>query len=115
MVVDVEPVGKSSVALAFGCPGPDIGPLRLEGAVEAFYLAIRLRSIGLGEAVSGQLEGVGELVGPVAGTVVGEDPVHFEAVVGEEPSGPAPEFGGSGSLLVVEHFGVGQAGVVVHR
>ena len=58
MVVDVEPVGKSAIALTFRGPGPDVGPLRLQGAVEPFYFPVGLGSIGLGEAVAGQLEGV---------------------------------------------------------
>ena len=55
MVVDVEPVGKSSVALTLRCPGLDVGPLRQEGPVEPLGFAIGLGPIGPGEAVSGHL------------------------------------------------------------
>ena len=61
MVVDVKPVGKSSVPLSLRGPRPDVGPFGEEGAIESLRFAIGLRPVWPREAVSGHLEGVGVL------------------------------------------------------
>jgi hypothetical protein len=50
----------------------------------------------------------------VGAAVVGEYPLHGDAVAGEEGAGASPEDQGGGGGLVVEGLGVGQPGVSVH-
>src|SRR5215207_3519453 len=57
----------------------------------------------------------GEVVGAVAGAVVGDDAVDVGDAVGGEPDlGSGEECGCGRALLVVEWFGVGQSGEPVH-
>jgi len=45
---------------------------------------------------------------------VGHDPLHGDAVTGEERPGPAQEPGAGGAAFVGQHLDVGQPGVIVH-
>ena len=45
---------------------------------------------------------------------VGHDPLHGDAVTGEERPGPAQEPGAGGSAFVGQNLDVGQPGVIVH-
>lgn len=79
-------------------------------------LAVMARSVRRGVLMPPHLKRVIEAPGPVAGPVVGDDPVDAgDAVSGEEDTGPAPEAGRSRAALVIESFGVGQSGEPVDR
>jgi hypothetical protein len=93
----------------------NIGPLAQGGLDEAFRLAVGARSVGTGEAVlDTELEAGGaELVGAIAGTVVGEQAADGDAVLGVEGDGGAQEGDGGFALLVGQHAGEGEAGVIV--
>ena len=90
-----------------------VGPLRGEGAVEAFDLPVGLGPVGAGEFVLDLAEGVVEEPGPVAGPVVGHHPQHGHAVGGIEGVGALPEPGGGFFLLVGQDLRVDDSGVVV--
>lgn len=64
---------------------------------------------------AGRGEGLGEELGLVAGTVVGQDPFDGDAVAGEKGVGTLPE-GDRGVLAFVDQdLAVGEAGVVIDR
>src|SRR6266567_4851586 len=93
----------------------DVGPLAQGGLDEAFRLAIGAGSVRTGEAVrDAELEAGGtEVSGAIAGAVVGEQAADRDAVLGVEGNGGTQEDDGGFSLLVREHAGKGEAGVIV--
>src|SRR4051794_14580737 len=115
MVVEVEPSGKSSGALAFGSPRLRVGPLDEQRAVEAFNFAVRRWPVGPGERVLDVAERGVEEPAAVAGAVVGEHSFDRDAVLCEEAGGALPERCCSGALFIAEDLAVGQAGVAVDR
>jgi hypothetical protein len=82
----------------------------------ALGLAVVAWRVGLGLLVAGAMaDDAGEVVGAVAGAVVGDDAVDVGDAVGGEPDlGSGEECGCGRALLVVEWFGVGQSGEPVH-
>src|SRR5579863_3465428 len=93
----------------------NVGPLAQGGLDEAFRLAIGAGSVGTGEAVlDAELEAGGaEVSGAIAGAVVGEQAADRDAVLGVEGDGGVQEGDGSFGLLVGQHAGEGEAGVIV--
>ncbi|KOX25507.1 hypothetical protein ADK67_16680 [Saccharothrix sp. NRRL B-16348] len=82
------PDGQGVGALLFA--GPDVGVEEFfgEDAVVAFDLAVVARGVGLDALVAGSEQGLGEVVGAIAGAVVGDDAVDVaDAVGGEERPG----------------------------
>ena len=93
----------------------DVSPLAQGGLDEAFSLTVGARSVGTGEAVvDAELEAGGaELSGAIAGAVVGEQAADGDAVLGVEGDGGVQKGDGSLALLVGQHAGEGEAGVIV--
>jgi hypothetical protein len=93
----------------------NVGPLAQGGLDEAFGLAVGARSVRAGEAVlDAELEaGSAEVSGAIARTVVGEQAADGDAVLGIEGDGGAQEGDGGFGLLVGQHAGEGEAGVIV--
>ena len=91
------------------------GPFPQGGLNEAFGLAVGAGSVGTGEAVlDAELEASGaEVAGAVAGTVVGEQAANGDAVLSIESDSSVQEGDGGLALLVRQHAGEGQAGVIV--
>ncbi len=94
-----------------------VGPLGLEGAVEALDLAVGQRAMRFDEALlrskgrHGLMAGVGFSVGE---GVVGEDAFNLrDATAGEERGRAEEDTGGGDTLFVRVKFGVGEAGTVV--
>src|SRR2546429_4523499 len=93
----------------------NVGPLAQCSLDEAFGLAVGAGSVRAGEAVlDGELEASGaEVAGAIAGAVVGEQAADGDAVLGVEGDGGAQEGDGGFALLVGQHAGEGEAGVIV--
>jgi len=93
----------------------NVGPLAQGGLDETFGLAVGARSVGTGEAVlDAELEaGSAEVLGAIAGAVVGEQAADGDAVLGVEGNGGAQEGDGGFGLLVGQHAGEGEAGVII--
>src|SRR6266446_5775033 len=93
----------------------NVSPLAQGGLDEAFCLAVGARRVRAGEAVlDGELETSGaEVAGAIAGAVVGEQSANNDdAVLGVEGDGGAQEGDGGFALLVGQHAGEGEAGVI---
>src|SRR5690606_6275092 len=109
----VEPCGVVGDAVLLAGVGGGVGPLGCEGAVEAFDFAVGLGPVGPGAAVLEAVQGCGEVLGPVAGPVVGHHGGNGDPGGGEVGACSDPE-GRCGLLAFVgEDLGVGQSGVVV--
>src|ERR1051326_4978254 len=93
----------------------NVGPLAQGGLDEAFGLAVGAGSVGTGKAVlDAELKAGGaELAGAIAGAVVGEQAADGDAVLGVEGDGGVQEGDGGFALLVGQHAGEGEAGVIV--
>ncbi len=93
----------------------NVGPFAQGGLDEAFGLAVGAGSVGTGEAVlDAELEAGGaELSGAIAGAIVGEQAANEDAVLGVEGDGGVQESDGGFALLVGQHAGEGEAGVIV--
>ena len=115
VIVVVQPAGEFGQAVGLAGVGPCVGPLGDQGPVEPLDLAVGLGRVGPGVLVrdAGVLECLVEGFGPVAGAVVGQDPLDGDALAGEPGLGPGPEPGGGVLALIAEDLDVGQAGVVV--
>ena len=115
MIVGVQP-GREFVA-AF-CVVPveaGIGPFVGQGAMKSLHFSVGLWSVGPGAAVFDATKGVGEDVGAVAGSIVGQDFPYRNAAFCEPGVGPRPERGGGLLALVAEQFGVSKPGVPIER
>ena len=113
MVVAVEEVRKCSGAVALAGVGSDVGPLVEQGAVEALYLSIGLRSVGSGSGVrDGEL---GAKITPsealVSGAVVGEDTFDGHVVECEPVVRAFEEAGAADGVFGVQDLAVGDAAV----
>src|SRR5260370_650299 len=93
----------------------NVGPLAQCGLDEAFSLAIGARSVRTGKAVlDAELEAGGaKRTGAIAGAVVGEQAANGDSVLGVEGDGGTQEGDGGFALLVGQHEGEGEAGVIV--
>ena len=93
----------------------DVSPFAQGGLDEALGLAVGARSVGTGEAVlDAELEAGGaKLSGAIAGAVVGEQASDGDAVLGVEGDGGVQEGDSGWALLVGQHAGEGEAGVIV--
>ena len=93
----------------------NVGPLAQGGLDEAFRLAVGARSVRTGEAVpDAELEAGGaEVSGAIAGAIVGEQATDGDAVLGVEGDGGAQEGDSGLALLVGQHAGEGETGVIV--
>jgi hypothetical protein len=113
VVVDV-PDGEGGGAVRFAGPGVGVEEFFGEDAVVAFDFAVVAWGVGGDSLVAGAAQGGGEVVGAVAGAVVGDEAVDVgDAVAGEECPGAVDEPDGGAGFLVGQGFGVGQAGVAV--
>ena len=92
-----------------------VSPLAEGGLDEAFSLAIGLGGIGFGEAMPETEGGHGRAhgVGPVAGAIVGEDPLGLDAVAGEEAKGGVEESDGAAGGLIGEDLSESETGVII--
>src|SRR5699024_12226168 len=115
-----EPGRKGSGSLGVAGEDLSVGPLGLQGAVEAFDLAVLPGAVRPDELVLGAqfLHDVAYVVGMAVGEVVvghhSLDP--GDAVRGEVPGRSPDEAGAGGALLVGQDLAVGQSGVVIdHR
>src|SRR5918996_5184407 len=115
MVVVPEPAVKGSGAFGARAVDGGVGPAVEQGADEAFGFAVCLGPVGAGAQVLEPQLTAGDRVDDraVGGAVVAEDRLDPDAVAAVEGGCAAEEAGGSGCLLVGEHFGVGEAAVVV--
>src|SRR5439155_12159621 len=97
------------------CVDGAVGPAIEQGADEAFCFAVRLRSVSARAAVTDAAAAArGGVDGGDGGTaVVGEDPLDADAMPSEEGERAPQEADRGRSLLVGEHFRVGEAAVVV--
>ena len=93
----------------------NVGPLAQGSLNETFGLAVGAGSVRAGEAVlDAELEaGDAKVAGAVAGAVVGEQAANGDAVLGIEGDGGVQESDGGLALLVGQHAGEGEAGVIV--
>src|SRR5229473_4964054 len=93
----------------------NVGPLAQSGLDETFGLAVGAGGVGTGKAVlDAELEAGGaKLAGAIAGAVVGEQSANDDAVLGVEGDSGAQEGDGGFALLVGQHAGEGEAGVIV--
>src|SRR5690606_6802248 len=102
---------------AFGVAGVGggPGPLVFEGEVEPLDLAVGLRPVRPRALVldPGVSRGLAEVLGAVAGAVVGQHPLHGDVVSGEPRQRPCQERRGGVAAFVVADLGVGQARAVV--
>src|SRR5262245_11189392 len=92
-------------------PGPGIGPLGEEGAVEPLYLPVGLGPVLADVGMLDLAERLVERVALVAGAVVGQHSFHVDSKVSEEGGGSRPEAGGGRALFVGEDFAVGHSAV----
>ena len=115
VVVIVVPRLEVSISLLGVVPVLSTGPLAQGGLDKALGLAVGSGSVGSGAAVLEEhsLAGVSELLGAVAGTVVGEQSAHTDAVGSEEGHRRAQEGASSFRLLIGQHLSKGHARVVV--
>ena len=68
------------------------------------------RGVGGDELMPGAVRHVGEVLGAVAGTVVGDDPLDVDDAVGGEPDpGAVHETDCSNGFFVLKRFGVSEA------
>jgi hypothetical protein len=114
-VVMLEPGREVQIAFLRVEVMANVGPLAQGGLDEALGLAVGAGSVGTGEAVlDAELEAGGaELSGAIAGAVVGEQAADGDAVLGVEGDGGVQEGDGGLALLVGQHAGEGEAGVIV--
>src|SRR5882724_12292902 len=114
-VVMLEPGGKLLISFIRVEVVANVSPLAQGGLDEAFGLAVGARRVRAGEAVlDGELEASGaEVAGAIAGAVVGEQSANEDAVLGVEGDGGVQEGDGGFALLVGQHAGEGEAGVIV--
>jgi hypothetical protein len=114
-VVMLEPGGELQIAFLRVEVVANVGPLAQGSLDEAFGLAVGARSVGTGESVlDAELEaGSAELSGAIAGAVVGEQAADGDAVLGVEGDGGVQEGDSGLALLVGQHAGEGEAGVIV--
>ena len=111
----LEPGGELQIAFLRVEVVANVGPLAQGSLDEAFGLAVGARSVGTGESVlDAELEaGSAELSGAIAGAVVGEQAADGDAVLGVEGDGGVQEGDSGLALLVGQHAGEGEAGVIV--
>lgn len=115
VVMDIPHVDRLG-SVGFAAVGAGVEQFLDQDPVVPFDLAGMARCVRGGVLVPAHFERVVEAVGAVAGPVVGDDPVNSgDAVRGEERAGPRPEAGRGRAALVIEGFGVGQAGEPVDR
>src|SRR5688572_13712671 len=116
MVVVPEPAVKGGGAFGAGAVDGAVGPSVEQCADEALGLAVGLRTAGAGAVVADAERAAGERVdgGAVGGAVVGEHALDADAVAGVVGDGSVEEADRGCGFLVCEHFGVGEAAVVVH-
>ena len=114
-VVMLEPGREMPIAFLRIEVMAKVGRFAQSGLDEAFRLAVSAGSVGTGEAVrDAELEAGGtEVSGAIAGAVVGEQAANGDAVLGVEGYGGVQEGDGGLALLVGEHAGKGEAGVIV--
>lgn len=118
MVVVVDVPGRDRVAaLGFAEPGPGVEQLVGQDALVSLDLAVVPWRVGPGPLVPGGegADRAGEVLGAVAGAVVGHDPGEPGDPVGGEPdpgTEQEPDRGLRG--LVFEGLGVGQPGEPIH-
>ncbi len=93
----------------------NVGPLAQGGLNETFGLAVGARGVGACEAVlDAELEAGGtEVAGAIAGTVVGKQAANDDAVLGVEGDGGMQEGDSGWALLVGQHTGESETGVIV--
>src|SRR5277367_2348543 len=115
-VVVVGPGLQMSVALLGVGPVLRVSPLAQGGLDEAFGLAVSSGGVGASTLMADLhgLTSLAELSRAVAGAVVGEQGAHADAVGGEEVGGGGEESDRGFGLLIGQHLGKGQAGVIVH-
>jgi hypothetical protein len=114
-IVVVEVTREAVGALAGGWVGSFVGPLAKQGLDEAFGLSVGFGSIGPGAEMA-ELESLAgglELVGDVAGAVVGHDGLDMDAAVVEPTERASEEAGGGRRSLIGEDLGVGHSSGVV--
>jgi hypothetical protein len=93
----------------------NVGPLAQCGLNEAFGFAIGTGHVRTSEAVTDAefKTGSAELTGAIAGTVVGEQAANGDAVLSIEGDGGTQKSDSGLALLIGEHAGEGEAGVIV--
>lgn len=97
-------------------PGAGLEELLGEDPVVALDFAVVAGCVGRDPLLPGGKHGLGEDLGPIAGSVVGDDPLdHIDAVRGEPCRRALKESGCSHSLFIVKDLGVGEPGVTVDR
>src|SRR5581483_8911801 len=115
MVVVPEPAVKGGGAFAACAVDGAVGPAGEQGADEAFGFYVCLRPIGPDAQVADLQPSAGECVRDrdVGGAVVADDRLDPDAVATVEGDSAPEEADRGGRFLVCEHFGVGEAAVVV--
>lgn len=117
VIVVMDPCFVGCGAFVLAGVGGGVGPFGGEGAVESLDLPVGLGPVGPGPFVGDVLaRGLGERVGPVAGTVVGHrrgDP-HARRVRQKGRVRAFPEPGRGLFAFIAEDLGVRDSGVVVH-
>jgi hypothetical protein len=115
MVVVPKPAVKGNGALPTRAVDRAVGPAADQRADEAFRLAVRLRPVRTAAQVADPERPTGESVDrrAVGRAVVGQDALHGDPVAGEEGERAAQEGNRGRRPLVGEHFGIGEAAVVV--
>src|SRR6185437_7329571 len=115
-VVMLQPRGEMLIAFLGVEVVADVGPLAQGGLNKAFGLAVGAGGVRAGEAVlNAALEAGGaELAGAIAASVIGEQAANGDAVLGVEGDGSMQESDSGFGLLVGEHAGEGEAGVIIN-
>ena len=92
-----------------------VGPFAQGGLDKSFSFAVGSRCVGPGSVVFDieAVAGGAELVGAVRASVVGEQSPYADSMAGVEVEGVAEKGDGGFGLLVGQHLGKGEAGVVV--
>jgi hypothetical protein len=116
MVVVMDPAVKGCGAFVACAVDRSVGPAGEHGADEAFGFAVCLGAASSGAEVFDPESPAGDRVddGYVSGAVVCEDAFDGDPVAAEETKSADEEAGSSDCFLVWEHFGVGEAAVVVN-
>src|SRR3954462_11443617 len=84
VVVDV-PDGQSLGAVFFAGPDEGVEELFGQDPVVALDFAVMAWGVGRDELMSGAVQDVGEVLGSVAGAVIGDDPLDVVDAVSGEP------------------------------
>src|SRR5690349_8779800 len=115
MVVVPEPAVKCHGAFAACAVDRAVGPAGEECADEAFGFAVGLWPVWPGAEVSDAELAAGDRVqdGAVGGAVVGKHALDADPVAGKEGDRATEKGGGGRGSFVEEHFGVGEAAVVI--